>query len=162
MFPCFDFVKYLMPMPKVPLHWGSIQRDSRTFFLPLKIEVVKFYCSKRCLETHMRSLKPFQFSYYDYIADNSLVALNTHQPNLHFIVFVLTQSFNQKKMKKNGKGSVSRAWVWSSLRNQCVRSFYQSISSYNLLASQPRLLLQKGAKYTSQQKQRRVVKCEIQ
>ena len=45
----------------------------------------------------MRSLKPFQFSYYDYIADNSLVALNPHQPNLHFIVFMLNQSFNQKK-----------------------------------------------------------------
>ena len=41
----------------------------------------QFYCSK----------------WYDYIADNSLVKLNTHQPNLHFIVFMLTQSFNQKK-----------------------------------------------------------------
>ena len=145
-------------MPKVPLHWGSIQRDSRTFFLPLKIEVVKFYCSKRCLETHMRSLKPFQFSYYDYIADNSLVALNTHQPNLHFIVFMLTQSFNQKKKCEKWKRfSIKGFGVKFPPKSGC-----QVLLSKNIELQPSRLTTQTSAKYRSQQKQKRVVNCRIQ
>ena len=42
LFPCFDFVKYLMPMPKVPLYWGSIQRDWRILFCIFRLRLESF------------------------------------------------------------------------------------------------------------------------
>ena len=139
-------------------------------FLALTLSNIWCPCLKSlCIEARYKGTEGFFSAFLDWVWKVLLfkmVRLNRrkvtsdpkpHQPNSHFIVYMLTQSLNQrKKCEKWKRFSIEGLGVKFSPKSGC-----QVLLSKNI-ELQPRLLLHTWAKDISQQKHRCVLNCETQ